>query len=217
MKPHILYEDNHLLVVVKPFNIPVQADISGDMDLLTFYKQDLKQTYHKPGDAYLGLVHRLDRPTGGVMVFAKTSKAAARLSRQMQQNQMQKTYLLRCEKAPLPPSGTMEDYLRKDRDQMVRVVPADTAGAKRAVLHYQTLHTNQDGSACCRVVLETGRSHQIRVQFASRGFPLLGDARYGKGGRQLCLWASSLSLIHPTKQERMVFIAPAPIQIEAKQ
>ena len=160
MKPHILYEDNHLLVVVKPFNIPVQADISGDMDLLTFYKQYLKQTYHKPGDAYLGLVHRLDRPTGGVMVFAKTSKAAARLSRQMQQNQMQKTYLLRCEKTPLPPSGTMEDYLRKDRDQMVRVVPADTAGAKRAVLHYQTLHT---------------------------------------------------------KQERMVFTAPAPIQIEAKQ
>lgn len=100
---------------------------------------------------------------------------------------------------------------------MVRVVPADTAGAKRAVLHYQTLHINRDGSACCRVVLETGRSHQIRVQFASRGFPLLGDARYGKGGRQLCLWAYELSLIHPTKQERMVFTAPAPIQIEAKQ
>ena len=151
------------------------------------------------------------------MVFAKTSKAAARLSRQLQQNQMQKTYLLRCEKPPAPPNGTMEDFLRKGQDQMVRIVPAEAAGAKRAVLHYQTLHTNRDGSACCRVVLETGRSHQIRVQFAGRGCPLLGDARYGKGGRQLCLWAYELSLIHPTKQERMVFTAPAPAQIEAKQ
>lgn len=217
MKPQILYEDNHLLVVVKPFNVPVQADRSGDVDLLNFYKQYLKQTYHKPGDAYLGLVHRLDRPTGGVLVFAKTSKAAARLSAQLRQKQMKKVYLLRCEHTPSPLSGTMEDFLWKDPRQMVHVVPSTTKGAKRAILHYQTLHTNRDGSACCRVELETGRSHQIRVQFASRGCPLLGDARYGKGGQQLCLWAYELSLIHPTKKERMVFTAPAPKQIEAKQ
>lgn len=216
MKPNILYEDNHLLVVVKPFNIPVQADASGDMDLLSFYKGYLKQTYHKPGDAYLGLVHRLDRPTGGVMVFAKTSKAAARLQRQMQQRQMEKIYMLRCEKPPVPPEGRMEDFLYKGPDQMVRVVPAGSPGAKRAALCYAVQRVLPDSTAVCRVTLETGRSHQIRVQFASRGCALLGDARYGKGGRQLCLWAAELSFYHPTKQERMTFCAPVPTQIEAK-
>lgn len=215
MKPSILYEDNHLLVVVKPFNVPVQADASKDLDLLSFYKGYLKRTYHKPGDAYLGLVHRLDRPAGGVMVFAKTSKAAARLQRQMQQGQMEKTYLLRCETPPVPPEGRMEDLLYKGPDQMVRVVSPGTPGAKRAALRYLVLRMLPDGTAVCRVQLETGRSHQIRVQFASRGCALLGDARYGKGGRQLCLWAAALSFLHPTKQERMTFSAPVPKQIEA--
>lgn len=216
MKPQILYEDNHLLVVIKPFNVPVQADASGDLDLLTFYKAYIKQTYHKPGDVYLGLVHRLDRPTGGVIVFAKTSKAAARLSKQLQQHRMQKTYLLRCVRPPKPLDGTMEDFLLKGSDQMVRVVRKTEKGAKQAILHYQTLRSLPDGSAVCKVQLETGRSHQIRVQFASRGCVLLGDARYGTGGRQLCLWAYQLTLIHPTKQESMVFTAPAPKQIEGK-
>ncbi len=210
MKPSILYEDNHLLVVVKPFNVPSQPDRSQDMDMLTFYKEYLKQTYDKPGEAYLGLVHRLDRPAGGVMDFAKTSKAAARLSAQLQAQTFQKTYLLCCEKAPQPVSGLLEDTLLKGPDEMVRVVSPDVPGGKAASLSYQTLTVYPNGHALCRVSLHTGRSHQIRVQFAHRGWPLLGDARYGHGGRQLCLWAASLTLVHPTQKQPMTFTAPVP-------
>ena len=206
----VLYEDNHVLVVVKPCNVPSQADSSGDMDMLTLCKAYIKEKYQKPGAVYLGLVHRLDRPTGGVMVFARTSKAASRLSEQVRRHEIQKIYRLRTTSGPEAESGTLIDTLQKGRDGMVRVVPADAAGGKRAELSYRVLERFADGGAQCEVNLLTGRSHQIRVQFASRGWTLAGDARYGAGGRPLALWAYRLSFFHPTRNERMTFTADVP-------
>lgn len=206
----VLYEDNHVLVVVKPCNVPSQADSSGDADMLTLCKAYIKEKHQKPGAVYLGLVHRLDRPTGGVMVFARTSKAAARLSEQVRRHDMQKTYRLRTTSGPADENGTLIDTLQKGRDGMVRVVPPDTPDGKRAELSYQVLERMPDGGSVCEVRLHTGRAHQIRVQFASRGWALAGDARYGKGGRQLALWAYQLSFVHPTRKERMTFTAPVP-------
>ncbi|MBQ9941810.1 MAG: RluA family pseudouridine synthase [Christensenellaceae bacterium] len=205
MTPRILYEDNHLLVAVKPHMLPSQADSSGDEDMLTRLKAYVKEKYNKPGEVYLGLVHRLDRPTGGVMVFARTSKAAARLSQQIRTNQMQKTYLAVVNGRP-PKEGQLEDWLVKDvKTNTVRVgTPAE---GKHALLSYRVLEQQADKSLV-EVQLHTGRSHQIRVQFASRGWPLLGDARYGKAeGRHLALFAWKLELTHPTKKESMVFTA----------
>ena len=134
----ILYEDNHLLVAVKPPNMPTQADSSGDMDILTYLKGYVKEAYGKPGAVYLGLVHRLDRPAAGVMVFARTSKAAERLSRQIQNGAFQKTYRAVVEGVP-DDAGTFTDYLVKGEGNLSRVARADTPGAKRAVLHYRML------------------------------------------------------------------------------
>ena len=201
----ILYEDNHLLVAVKPPNMPTQADSSGDMDILTYLKGYVKEAYGKPGAVYLGLVHRLDRPAAGVMVFARTSKAAERLSRQIQNGAFQKSYRAVVEGVP-DDAGTFTDYLVKGEGNLSRVARADTPGAKRAVLHYRMLDHGNNRSLV-EIDLVTGRPHQIRVQFASRGMPLVGDARYGSGGRQLALYATGISLIHPTKQERMDFVS----------
>ena len=210
-KLNILYEDNHVLVCIKPFNVPSQEDASGDEDMLTLLKAYLKEKYQKPGNVYLGLVHRLDRPAGGVMVFAKTSKAASRLSEQVRTGKLDKEYTLCCAKPPQPLSGTMEDYLVKDNaHNTVRTCAKNTPGAKIARLAYQTLKTRADGTALVQVSLFTGRSHQIRVQFASRGCPLLGDARYGAGGQQLALWSTRLAFDHPTTKERLAFSSPPP-------
>ena len=209
----ILYEDNHVLVAVKPCNVPSQADSSGDMDMLSLCKAYIKEKYQKPGAVYLGLVHRLDRPTGGVMVFARTSKAAARLSEQVRCRAMQKTYRLRTANGPADESGILVDTLQKGADGMVRAVPADTPGGKYAELSYQVLERMPGGGSVCEVTLHTGRAHQIRVQFASRGWPLAGDARYGSGGRQLALWAYRLSFLHPIRKERMTFTAPVPPEL----
>ena len=206
-RPQVIYEDNHLLVVIKPPNVPSQADDSQDEDMLSICKAYLKEKYAKPGEVYLGLVHRLDRPAGGLMVFARTSKAAARLGQQMQQGEFQKKYLAVTEGIP-EGSGTYSDYLQKGSDRMTRVVSAETKGAKQALLHYRILEAGH-GRALVEVDLITGRPHQIRVQFASRGTPLYGDARYGNGGAQLALYACELSFLHPTKRERMRFCSDA--------
>lgn len=205
----VLYEDNHLLVVIKPQGVPSQADNSGDKDMLSIAKEYIKEKYNKPGDVYLGLVHRLDRPVGGVMVFARTSKAASRLSEQLQDGTFKKEYLCQC-KGRLKGSK-MEHYLRKDNlKNTVRVVPQNTKGAKYALLKYEVLSCRGDVSTC-QVDLITGRSHQIRVQFAESGHPLLNDMKYNasaKPGRWIALYAKSISLIHPTKKEPMEFISP---------
>lgn len=199
----VIYEDNHILVVVKPQNMLSQADATGDLDILTVLKAYIKEKYQKPGEVYLGLVHRLDRPAGGLMLFARTSKAAARLADAMRKGEIHKMYLLRCQGCPAPQTGEMIDYLRKGDGNLVQVVKEGAQGAKRAMLRYTVLEPGD--KSLCEVELLTGRAHQIRVQFASRGWPLLGDARYGTGGRQLALWAHRLAFMHPVKKERLEF------------
>ena len=206
----ILYEDNHILVTVKPYGVPVQADASGDPDMLTLLKDYLVEKYNKPGEAYLGLVHRLDRPTGGVMVFAKTSKAAARLSEAIRNGEGEKRYLTVVEGAPRFKSDKLRCWLKKFPDQnMVKMVPELTEGAKYAELDYKQLaHDKTRNISLLSVNLITGRGHQIRVQMAANGTPILGDARYGHGERlklPLCLWAAELRFVHPVGGNTMDF------------
>ena len=212
----VLYEDNHLLVVVKPVNVPSQGDASGDPDLLGRLKEDVKRRYGKPGKVYLGLVHRLDRPVGGVMVFARTSKAASRLASQVRERSFDKTYLAVTEGVPTA-RGVLEHHLLKDRERNhVRAVAEGTPNAKRAILEYEVLE-RAAGRALVRVALLTGRSHQVRVQFATIGHPLFGDHRYGRARgsqQQLALWSFALELEHPTRKERMRFACLPPIDRE---
>lgn len=207
---NILYEDNHIIVAVKPQNVPAQADSSGDPDFLSQVKEYVRVKYNKPGAAYIGLVHRLDRPAGGLMVFARTSKAAARLSQQMRTGGIEKKYLAVVE-GDLPSSGDMEDWLAKDSQTNTSyVTEADEPGAKCARLTYRVLGRKENLSLV-EVHLQTGRPHQIRVQFSSRGVPLMGDVRYGgTKNENLCLWAHTLAFTHPTLKEPMRFTAPPP-------
>lgn len=205
---NIIYEDNHLLIVEKPINVPVQLDDSKDLDFLSILKEDIKKRYHKPGNVYLGLVHRLDRPVGGIMVFAKTSKAASRLSEQIRTHIFRKTYYA-IVMGELESRGEMIDYLLKDaKTNMVTVNPK----GKESILNYELIKTSNQLSLV-KIHLKTGRSHQIRVQFASRNHPLYGDQRYNKQaivGQQIALFASSISFIHPTTKEPMTFTLPLP-------
>lgn len=207
----VLYEDNHLLVVVKPPNMVVQADDTGDLDILNALKQYIGEKYNKPGAVYLGLVHRLDRPVGGVMVFARTSKAASRLSEQFAAHHAGKTYLAVAQGA-INAEARLVDYLKKDsKTGMVRAVGKDTPGAKQAILTTTPL-SQKNGNTLVRVQLETGRAHQIRVQHQHMGHPLWGDARYGGGkpGQQIALWAYRLMLTHPTQKTEMTFTCLPP-------
>lgn len=205
----ILYEDNHLIVVVKPQGIPSQADKSGDEDMLGLLKSYVKDKYNKPGNVYLGLVHRLDRPTGGVMVFAKTSKCAARLSEQIKDGTFTKRYLAVLSAKPLEKKTRLTHYLLKDQaNNIVKVVPMSTEGAKKAVLDYNVIEDNPAESAYLTdIKLYTGRSHQIRVQMATIGCPLLGDVKYGKNQPLgvFALWSYDLSFRHPTTDKIMSF------------
>ena len=200
---NILYEDNHLLVVEKPINVLVQADNTNDLDLLTILKKYLKEKYNKPGNVYLGLVHRLDRVVGGVMVFAKTSKAASRLAKQVQSREIEKIYYaVAC--GNLSGFGRLEDYLVKNEKTNTSYVSQD---GKLAILNYEVLDNAQNMSLV-KINLETGRHHQIRVQFSNYGYPLFGDARYNKEykvGEQIALFAKELSFYHPITKEKLIF------------
>ena len=205
----IIYEDNHIIVVEKPVNIPSQGDKTGDQDMLTIIKAYLKEKYNKPGDVYLGLIHRLDRPTGGVMVFAKTSKAAARLSEQVRNKEFEKKYLCIVNGKLEKEKGTFKDYLLKiEKTNTSKISDSKNKNAKEAILDYEVLKYNEEiNLSVVKVLLHTGRHHQIRVQFSSRGHSLYGDQKYGTRGRgkQLALWAFSLSFNHPTTKERLTF------------
>ena len=212
MTIRVLYEDNHLLVVEKPPNVPVQADASGDEDLLTACKGYIKEKYQKPGEVYLGLVHRLDRPVGGVMVFARTSKAAARLTEQFSAHRAQKRYAAVVE-GSAPGAGRLADWLLKNEGtNTTSVVKEGTPGAKLARLSFRTLARGA-GLSLLDVELQTGRPHQIRVQLSHSGFPLKGDQRYNPDARvgdQIRLWAYALTIAHPTLKEPMTFYALPP-------
>ena len=205
IKLNILYEDNHIIVVEKPFNVLSQADNTGDVDMLTLVKKYIKEKYNKPGNVYLGLVHRLDRPVGGVMVFAKTSKAASRLSDQIRKNEFDKTYLAVVHGIIKEKEGTFKDYLKKNSDG--NTVVTNEKNGKLSILHYKVLDINKEkNETLVKIKLETGRHHQIRVQFSSRGYPLCGDQRYGKmDNTQIALYACKLEFIHPVKREKISF------------
>ena len=205
---NILFEDNHLLVVEKPINIPVCEDESKDEDLLSMLKKYLKEKYNKPGNVYLGLVHRLDRPVGGVMVFAKTSKAASRLSEQVRTNKLNKTYYA-VVLGKVSNHEILKDKLLKD--SKTNTTKVDKNG-KEAILEYD-LVSYKDNYSLVKINLKTGRSHQIRVQFSSRNHPLYGDQRYNKNskvGEQIALFASSLEFIHPVSKELIKFSLDLP-------
>ena len=208
-KLNVLYEDNHVIVVEKPVNIPSQGDKTGDVDMLSIVKHYLKEKYQKPGEVYLGLIHRLDRPVGGVMVFAKTSKAAARLSEQVRTKQFEKQYLVVVDGKMQQEKGILEDYLLKnERNNISKVVKEGTKNAKLASLDYEVLKYAEDIQlSVVKVNLHTGRHHQIRVQFASRGHSLYGDQKYGTRGRgkQIALWAYKLSFYHPITKQKLTF------------
>lgn len=216
IKVPIIFEDNHLLVVMKPPNILSQRDQTGDADMLSLLKEDIKVRYNKPGNVYLGLIHRLDRPVGGVMVFAKTSKAASRLSEQIRKREFKKTYMAVIHGRPTKEKDTLNHYLIKDyKTNMVTAVGKEIKGAKKAVAEYKIIDTVK-GYSLVKINLNTGRPHQVRVQFATIGHPLYGDQRYGSDannvGQQIALWSHQIICEHPTLKKRMTFTGLPEVQ-----
>ena len=196
----VIYCDNHVLVAVKPPSVPSQADASGDADMLSLMKAFVKKKYNKPGEVYLGLLHRLDRPVGGLMVFARTSKAAARLSTQFRERTIEKTYW-----------AVVEGDAADERTIIGEIGEGEKR--KEASLTYRRID-RQAGLSLVSVRLHTGRKHQIRIQLSQENLPIWGDARYGNGknGMQIALFAAGLSFVHPTTGERLSFFQkPAPI------
>ncbi|MGD0654976.1 MAG: RluA family pseudouridine synthase [Thermoguttaceae bacterium] len=213
LKLCILYEDNHLLAVVKPAGLATMGVSGHEHSLLTIAKDYIKRRYNKPGNVYLGVMSRLDAPATGVVLFARTSKAAARLTEQFRTHAVDKVYWAIVEGTLEPTAGSFTDYLGKDEQhRRMRIVGAGLPGAKLAKLTYRKLSDIQ-GQSLVEIALKTGRKHQIRLQFAHHGHPLLGDRKYG--GRQhfpsgIALHARRLAVAHPVKGEQIVFEAPLP-------
>lgn len=201
-KLNIIYEDNHIIVVEKPVNMLSQSDNTKDLDLQTALKMYIKEKYQKPGNVYIGLVHRLDRPTGGLMVFARTSKAASRLSEEIRNKSFKKSYLAVIN-GKTKKQDTLEDYLEKTGN--ISIISIKEKG-KYAKLNYELI-AYKDNLSLVKVNLETGRNHQIRLQFKSRNMPLYGDNKYNNDkNKNLGLYAYKLEFTHPTRREKMVFI-----------
>lgn len=209
----ILFEDNHCIAVSKPAGTP-SAHFEGrvaTMDLLV--KDYLKEKYHKPGNVFLGVVQRLDKPVSGVLLFARTSKAAARLAEQFREGTVEKVYLAVVEGELPNTAGTLEDWLRKDEAEgRVNVVSADTPGARQALLHYE-VRGRQGSYVLLEIRPQTGRTHQLRVQLAHRRFPIYGDAKYGSVrlfGSSIALHARALTFLHPIRYEPITLTAGIP-------
>lgn len=203
MSLNILYEDNHIIVVEKPSGILSQADHTNDIDMLTLIKRYIKERYQKPGNVYLGLVHRLDRMTSGVMVFAKTSKAASRLNEQILKHEFVKKYYA-VVKGIVPKTGNLKNYLYKD-EQEVKSYVVNEKNGKLAELSYQRIN-GVNGNSLVDVSLKTGRHHQIRVQFAYAGYPLVGDSLYGNDkNKKLMLHSYLIGFYNPTTKEWLEF------------
>jgi len=208
----ILFEDNHLLAVLKPGGLLVQGDISREPSLMDMVKDYIKKKYHKPGEVFLGLVHRLDRPVSGVVLFAKTSKSAARLSEQWRQRNITKIYWALVHGKMARDAGRLISHLKKRR-QRVSLTDEVQKGAQEAVLSYRTFFV-RGGVSLLEVNLLTGRKHQIRAQLAAEGCPIVGDVKYGSPDRRedgtICLLAKSLTFMHPTRPETVYIEAPTP-------
>jgi 23S rRNA pseudouridine1911/1915/1917 synthase len=209
----VVYEDNHCLAVIKRAGLLTVGDRTGDMSLLEIAREYIRAKYHKPGRVYLGLVHRLDRPVSGVVLFARTSKAAARLSAQFRAGAVQKAYRAWVEGLPSEATGEFHDHLIKDAARnTVRVASPRTLGARPVTLEYRVIES-VGGRSLVEVRPRTGRSHQIRVQLASRGLPIVGDVKYGSRvelGGQIALHAAELRFEHPTRREIVTVCAPEP-------
>lgn len=205
----VIFEDNHIIVVEKQPNIPSQADKTEDIDMLTIVKDYIKKKYNKTGNVYLGLVHRLDRPVGGVMIFAKTSKAAGRLSDEVREKVFKKKYLAVVDGKIESKQGTLEDYLYKDeRNNISKVVTKDNKNSKLAKLDYEVITYNEiKDLSLLKINLHTGRHHQIRVQLANVGHSIFGDQKYGTRGKgkQIALWAYELTIRHPITKKDITF------------
>ena len=205
-KLNVLYEDNHLIVVEKKPNVLSQSDVTGDMDLLTMVKSYVKKKYDKPGNVYIGLVHRLDRPVGGVMVFARTSKAAKRLNEQIKNHEFNKTYVAVLDGILKKEKDELVNYLYKDEKTGIsKVVDKHFTGGKLSKLNYEVMGYYKNNTIV-KVKLITGRHHQIRLQFKALGYPLYGDQLYGKkNNEQIRLYAYLLAFNHPVTKERLCF------------
>ncbi len=202
IKLNILYEDNHIIVVYKYPGMLSQSDNTKDLDMLSLIKLYLKDRYHKPGQAYVGLVHRLDRPVGGVMVYAKTSKAASRLSEQIRNKQMIKKYYAIIHGYMNEENGILKNKIEKLDNKKVLL---DSKNGKDAILKYATIK-KWNNYSLVDITLLTGRYHQIRLQFSSRNHPLYGDYLYGaKNEKELALIAYSLFFLHPVTKEQLTF------------
>ncbi|MEL6651825.1 MAG: RluA family pseudouridine synthase [Bacteroidota bacterium] len=213
-EPEIIFEDNHLLAVNKPFGMLSQGDNTQDLSVFDWGKEYIRITYQKPGNVYLALLHRLDRPTGGLLLLAKTSKAAARVSKQFQERKVQKVYLALTENVPDPPTGSLQHHLKKLPDKnIMRAYRKSVHASKPASLDYRVLRSAK-GKAIVEVRPKTGRRHQIRVQLASIGCTIRGDVKYGKTDfnpdKSICLFAHKLELLHPVKKEPLLLEAPMP-------
>lgn len=209
----VLYEDNHLLALFKPAGTLTIGDDTGDITMVDVAREYIRTKYHKPGNVFVGVVHRLDRPVSGVLLFARTSKAASRLSDQFRREQVQKTYVAMVDGRVKPSAGTFTDWLVKDRvSNRVTSVGEGTANAQKSVMKYQVIRPEG-----LRTLLQlhpiTGRSHQIRVQLATRGLPIVGDVKYGSKhrlGRRILLHAQQLEITHPTQKHRLTITADLP-------
>jgi 23S rRNA pseudouridine1911/1915/1917 synthase len=214
MQPDVVYEDNHLLVVNKPAGMLAQGDRTGDPTLLDVCKDYIAKKYQKPGKVFLGLVHRLDRPVGGVVVLARTSKALRRLNTLFKNREVQKMYRAITDKKPDRDAGTLIHWIAKDgHKNKVHVYRKPKEGALECELHY-TLRIHRNGLYLIEVLPVTGRPHQIRAQLAAIGCPILGDVKYGSAAPisdgNIALYACSLTLMHPVKKEKLLFEAPLP-------
>lgn len=215
LEPRVIYEDNHIIVAIKPFGMPSQEDDTGDMDMLRWVKEYVRVKYEKKGEAFIGLLHRLDRVAGGVMVFARTSKAASRISEQIRSHKFSKRYFAVIENCPQVREGILEDFLLKDKEKnKVSVVEGSVKEAKKAALSYKVI-ADSEAMSLLDIDLYTGRSHQIRVQFSSRNHPIVGDFKYGSAypdKKAIALWSYMIELEHPVKKEKIRFTEAPPLE-----
>jgi len=212
----ILFEDNHFVALLKPSGMPTQGDETGDKPLVDFVQDYLKITYNKPGEAYLALLHRLDRPVSGIVIFAKTSKAAARFSEMLQKREIKKTYFAIVQKKPVPEAAQLTDFIWKDpAENRSYCYKKEKKGSKVAILDYAYV-TSAESNAMHLLEVNplTGRSHQIRAQLSNIGCDILGDVKYGNRfplrDRSICLHAFKLNFIHPVKKTPIEIMAPVP-------